>query len=98
MKIDDQTIISRNKDIVFSDIEGESILLDVKAGSYYQFNPTASRIWALLSTPQSLKKLCVMLQREYDVSYETCKSDVVESISEMAESNILTIVPLEVPG
>jgi hypothetical protein len=78
MTIQEKTFYRRNPDLIFSDMDGETVMMSIQNGEYYGLDEVGSRIWQLLENPESAETLTQKLIEEYEVSQETCLSDVME--------------------
>lgn len=56
------------EDIVWRDLAGEVVILNLKSGYYYGLNPMGTAIWHLLQTHHSLEKVLNALLEEYEVT------------------------------
>jgi hypothetical protein len=75
--IREDTVITRSVDFATADMEDETVMVSIENGKYYGMDPVGSRIWELLSEPQSLADLVKALCGEYEVEPERCKADVL---------------------
>lgn len=66
-----------------SDFEGESVILDLKDGVYYELNEVAARVWELIQEPASVQNVLDTLVAEYDVTLGECEADVVTLLEDM---------------
>lgn len=83
--------IRRRADLLEAEVDGELVALHVDRGTCYGYNPTATRIWALLAEPRSLAELCDLLMREYEVDRSTCETDVVALLRELEADGLVEI-------
>lgn len=91
--IDDQTVIARNSGMIDAEIGGELVGLHLESGNCYGFNPTATRIWALIEQPTSFGDLCAALTAAFDVDDATCRNDVALLIDELNREGLITLDP-----
>ncbi|KYG84710.1 hypothetical protein AWW67_01310 [Roseivirga seohaensis] len=84
-------LVSRNPEIIFSIIDNEVIIMDIKTDRYIQLDTIASDIWNILSEELSIENLCKILQAKYDVSEEECFEHVNSFLIEMWENNFIKI-------
>ncbi|MBI4647124.1 MAG: lasso peptide biosynthesis PqqD family chaperone, partial [Bacteroidia bacterium] len=77
-KLTKDSVVSQNPDILFSNIEGETVMMSIHKGEYYGLNPVSSRIWELIAAPVSIKQICDILMQEYEVSSEQCEHEVID--------------------
>lgn len=66
----------RGEDLVWRDLEGEVVLLDLRASMYYSLNQTGSLLWSCLEQPSSPEELVRAVVEEYGVSVEQAREDV----------------------
>ena len=84
--------IVRDNEIIFSEMDGETVMMSIEKGEYYGINPIGSRIWGLLDSPKKVSELCDTLLPDYDVTPEQCAQDVLSFLNRMAEKGIIKIV------
>lgn len=89
MTIQEKTFYRRNPDLIFSDMDGETVMMSIQNGEYYGLDEVGSRIWQLLENPESAETLTQKLIEEYEVSQETCLSDVMEFLNILAEKQLI---------
>lgn len=85
------TRITRNPDQVFSEIDGQVVMLNVKKEAYYTLNDVGSSIWREIERPRTLKELTSCLTDEYEVSYENCRDEIIPFLNELLEAGIVII-------
>lgn len=83
--------ITRSEEAVSAEVDGTAVMMSITSGKYFGLDEIATRIWELLEEPKQFGELCALLQEEYDVDEETCKSDLTELISELEEENLVSI-------
>ncbi len=88
----DEAIISRNKEILSSHINNETVMMDIETGQYIGLDPIASRIWLLIEEPASFSSVCNALTAEYDVDAMQCRSDVAEFLQQSRDANLITVL------
>jgi hypothetical protein len=86
-----ESVVVRDNNIIFSEMDGETVMMSVEKGEYYGVNPIGSRIWALLETPKKVSELCAALLPDYDVTAEQCSRDVMVFLSEMTEKGVIKV-------
>ena len=91
LEIDPNAIITKNRSILASQIDTETVMMDVENGLYYGMNQVGSRIWALLDTPHTLFQLEAILFSEFDVAQGECLRDIQEFVSQLIEKKLVRI-------
>lgn len=66
-------------------------MLDPSSGSYFALDVVGNRIWTLLAAPQRVDALCATLGNEFDATPETCRTDVLAFLEQLADSHLVTI-------
>lgn len=91
--IEPSTVIRRNNDVLFGEIDDEIVMMSVERGCYYSLDLSATRIWELLEEPTTLRSLCEQLVKEYEIDPETCRRDVVAFLDKLMEQEIVLLSP-----
>jgi hypothetical protein len=91
LNITSQTVIARAEGLVASDLDGETVLLNLASGKYFGMDLIGSRIWELLEKPLTMTKLCDALIEEYDVAREQCEHDVANYLSTLLEKKLIDL-------
>ena len=81
----------RNQDIIFSEIEGEAILIDGELERYFGMEPIATEIWRLLENEVTFDDLLDKLLNNYEVSKDQCAADVTEFLKKLSDQKMITI-------
>jgi hypothetical protein len=76
-------------DVLFQELQGEAVLLNLKTGVYLGLNPVGTRIWQLLQEDGSLARVRDTLLREYDVAPEQLTSDLLTLVGQMEQQGLL---------
>jgi hypothetical protein len=85
-------MVSRNKEIIAGDIDGETVMMSVEKGRYYGLDLIGSRVWAQIEKPIKVSELIDALLLKYDVDRETCERDVLAFLEELNEDGVLTVI------
>ncbi|MBN2215132.1 MAG: lasso peptide biosynthesis PqqD family chaperone [Bacteroidales bacterium] len=90
-KIEPDTILKRKQDQLFSEIDGEVLMLSIENSEYYGMDKVGSRIWQLLEEPLSFKQLIGILMDEYEVTEEQCTKDTRKFIEQLMEKELVEV-------
>lgn len=63
-------------DILFQEIDGESVLLNLKTEQYFGLNEVGTRYWQLVSESGNTENALKGVLREYEVLEETLRGDL----------------------
>jgi hypothetical protein len=81
--------LSRNIEIIDSQIDDETVMMDVEKGAYYGLNNIGSAIWDALEEPKTISNLIDVLTKKYEVSSEECEKDITPFIEQMTKAELL---------
>lgn len=88
----DNSILSRNdSDYLVTKVDGDSVMMHIQSGEFFNLNEVTTDIWNLLKTPSSLDNILAELQELYDVDPETCKIETVPVIQQMVDIKMIVI-------
>ena len=85
------TIVSRSADILASDLDQQTVMVDIQNGNYYGLGETGSRIWQLIESPISISSLCEALIEEFAIDLQQCLSDTIDFIATLAKKEIVEL-------
>ena len=63
-------------DVLYRDLDGQAVILDLSSGLYFGLNEVGTRIWMLMSEGRSFDDIAQILSREYDADQLTIERDV----------------------
>ena len=79
------------RDVMFKDLGGEAIVLNIKTGLYYGLNDTGTRMWNVLTQHAGVEQAYHALLAEYDVADSRLRQDLLELIGQLAQRGLLDI-------
>lgn len=89
--IRDDTILQQQSNTLFSEIDGEIVILSKKNSEYYGINKVGTHIWNLLASPLPFKSLITNLLEEYNVSEQTCIENTLLYLKTLNEKQLIVI-------
>jgi hypothetical protein len=87
-----QTRVRRIDDVLDTEIDDQTVMMDIEQGSYFGLNQTGTRIWALLAEPMVIGELCDQLTEQFDVPREQCEQQVVDFLGNLLARGLLQVV------
>jgi hypothetical protein len=87
------SIVSAGKDLVFSNVADEVVILDLKSGVYHGLESVGARAWELMSEPRSVAEVRDQLVDEYDVEPDRCESDLLRLLEELKSHGLVDVHP-----
>jgi len=85
------SVIAKNAEIVTADMDGETVMMSIETGKYYNLGKMGSVIWSMLETPLSLETLIEKLLGKFNVEREQCEKEVSSFLSETYKEGLVTI-------
>jgi len=77
-------------DVIFRELNGEAVILDLHKGTYFGLNSVGMRIWQLCEQHGSLRQVWEAMQREFDASGEALQSDLLTFVNQLSAKGLLT--------
>ena len=77
-------------DVLFQQVGGEGVLLDMGSEQYFGLDDISLRIWEILSENDSVENLFTVLINEYDVTEDVLKQDVANVLETLAADKLIT--------
>ncbi|MGE3993299.1 PqqD family protein [Pseudorhodoplanes sp.] len=88
MSVTVDSVLVRNGDLPAADLDGRVVLLSVRAGAYFGFNPVASEIWHMLSEPRRVGDIFDTLLQSHDVDAGTLDRDVLPFLQRLIDRQL----------
>ena len=84
-------LIEIEENVLFRELSGEAVLLNVETGNYFGLDQVGTRAWALIREHKSLSKVVGLMEAEYDVSRDVLGSDLVALAKELSVHGLVRI-------
>ncbi len=86
-----ETRVSVPEDVLFRDLDGEAVLLNLVSGKYYGLDETGTRMWNLLVAHRRVDAAYQVLLEEYQVSEDQLRHDLLNLVDELASHELLDV-------
>ena len=80
-------------DVMFRELQGEAVILDLTSSTYFGLDHVGTRIWQLCATHASLRAVCEAMQHEFDAPHETLQVDLLAFVDELVTKGLLEVQP-----
>jgi len=77
--------------ILFRDLEGEAVLLDLENGRYFGLNATGTRMWSLLVQHRQVEPALLSFLEEYDAPREQLQAEFFDFVGTLASRRLLEL-------
>ena len=79
-------------DMLFREIEGEAVILNLTMGIYFGLGQVGTRIWHLMEQSRRLKDILQSLLKEYGVEESRCREDLFRLIQALHKNGLVEIL------
>lgn len=83
------SVVRIGDDVVFRELEGEAVLLDLERGTYFGLDAVGTRIWQLIEQYGALATVLERLVSEFDVSTAEAAADLVDLVQQLAARGLV---------
>jgi hypothetical protein len=81
----------RVKSLIWTQSEGEVVIMDITTGKYYGLNPVSSDIFLRCSNEISVKDLISALMESYTVERSACEKETLDMLNVFLKKGIIEI-------
>jgi hypothetical protein len=85
-----QTVVAVSEGQLFSELDGEVVILDPVAGAYYSLDQVGATVWNAMQSPISVGALKAVILDTYEVEPETCDRDLQELLQDLHGKGLIT--------
>lgn len=76
-------------DVVFRELDGEAVILNLASGVYFGLDQVGTRIWQLIEQHGGLDKVLEALREEYDAAPDALERDLVVLASQLVDKGLV---------
>jgi hypothetical protein len=78
--------------VLFRELGGEAVILDLKTERYLGLDETGTRMWRLLTELDSIQAAYAALLDEYEVEPDRLREDLVRFVEELSSHGLIEIM------
>ena len=86
---DTRIVVSRDQ--VSTTLSGETVILQMRDGTYYGLDAVGTRIWSLIKEPITLAEISATVEREYEVDGPRAMTDLIALVGDLFERGLIEI-------
>jgi hypothetical protein len=79
------------EDVLISNVEGESVLLNLNSERYFGLDEVGTRMLSVLTTSNSIQTAYEALLEEYEVENEKLRDDLAELVERLVDQGLLKV-------
>ena len=90
-----RTAVRPSTDVIFRELEGEGVLLDLASGRYFGLNAIGTRVWTFLAAGATIDDAIAAIAAECDADGEQVERDIDDFLEALAARGLLVSAPPE---
>jgi hypothetical protein len=79
------------EDVLFRELDGEAVLLDLGTGTYFGLDRVGTRIWLLIEEHGSLRRVLAAMLAEYDAAHDVLERDLLRLTGELVDKGLCQV-------
>lgn len=83
--------VKLSDDVLFQELQGDAVLLDLKTGVYFGLDRVGTRMWQLMGQNPSLAAVVDGICGEFEVEQERCSADLLALVQRLDEQGLLSL-------
>jgi hypothetical protein len=91
-KISIHTTVAQGQGNIVSNMDGETVMMSVQNGKYYNLGEMGGVIWEKISIPTQVSVVVDSLMEDYDVDLDECKEQVLTFLEQLNKEEIIIII------
>jgi len=90
-ELDSDSAISVADEVVFREIDGEAVLLNLRTGKYFGLDKVGTVIWGLLASRQTVRAVLEGLTERYDAPRERLETDLRRFLELLRDRELISV-------
>jgi hypothetical protein len=83
--------VSVKSGLIFSEMDGDFIMLDAASGKYFHLDSMGSEIFREVKEPRRVTDLCAALSARFDAEEGQIETDTLEFLTQMAAKGLVEV-------
>jgi hypothetical protein len=92
LRVTVESILVQDSEPVGADLDGGWVLLSLRAGAYFSFNPVASEIWQMLAEPCRVDQIFASLRDGHDIDAQSVARDVTPFLQNLVDNRLVRVI------
>jgi hypothetical protein len=89
VKLSDKITISQQ--VISRHVGDETVIVDLRSGTYFGVDPVGARIWQLMQDGKNLAEICNVMLDEYEVTFDDLERDVLALAQSLSAKNLISM-------
>ena len=87
----DQYLV-KDREVLFTSMGEDAVLLHAQRGDYYSLNKVGARLWVLTDGSKTIEELAGLITEEFDISKDQAEQDIVELAEQLEKEGLVKVV------
>lgn len=83
--------VAVNNNVIFEELDGEIVLLDLTGGIYYKLNTTGSQIWSFIREHGDSERVAEAMIAEYDVEAGQARREIALLVDDLEAHGLVVV-------
>jgi hypothetical protein len=79
------------EDVIFRELDGEAIILNLATGIYFGLDEIGTRLWTLVTESGTLRHAVDVMVGEYEVDRSALEGDVLELARQLVDKGLVQV-------
>ena len=93
MIVKERLSIEPAPDVLFQEVEGETVLLDPEEERYFVLDHVGTRVWQLLAEHRDVDAVVAQMLREFEVEEATLRRDIDGLLARLRAAGLVVSQP-----
>ena len=82
------TVYYRKEGLITADMDGETVMMDIETGKYYNLGRTGGDIWKILENHHTVDRIVDEMMEIYDVERSVCEEQTKNFLAQLINSGL----------
>ena len=82
------TVYCRKEGLITADMDGETVMMDIETGKYYNLGKTGGSIWGILEKPHTVDGIVDEMTEIYDVERSVCEEQTKKFLAQLIDAGL----------
>ena len=82
------TVFYRKEGLITADMDGETVMMDIETGKYYNLGRTGGDIWKSLENHHTVDRIVDEMMEIYDVERAECEKETKSFLTQLIDAGL----------
>ncbi|MGP7818711.1 lasso peptide biosynthesis PqqD family chaperone [Niallia sp. 01092] len=86
-----ESCVSQSQGNIVSDMDGETVMMSISNGKYYNLGKIGGKVWGLMSQETTVSQIVLTLQAQFNIEQKECEEQVISFLNQMLKENLVQV-------